>query len=98
MLPIYGHLYTRVLNYSADKVAAELVGDNASEAMVMSVLIPKTVSVLKLNELYRYKNEKFDESATASVHYSLLFCEEAPPAYRIEAIEKNKSGRLFWKV
>lgn len=58
MIPIYGNLFNRVINYSADKVAAELLEDQASDALVMSVLNPKTIKVLKIDDLFRYKREQ----------------------------------------
>lgn len=95
MLPIYGNMYERVLNYSTDKVAAALVGNGAEEALAKSVVKPKNTTYLNNAKLFIKEYEEMSKAERASLVYNNLFSDESPVAYRILAIRNKKDGRLF---
>lgn len=95
MIPVYGHMYNRVLNYSADKIAAALVGENAAQAVAMSVIKPKNTVSLDSKHLFKEEtlaNNKFEKFC---IWYNNILSYESPVAYRREAIENNVDGQLF---
>lgn len=95
IVPALGELYSRVCNYSADNVAAALVGEGASEALAMSEVKPKNTGFLNTKKLFRSQSKDLSKSEKFGVWYSNLFSHESPPSYRIEAIDNEKDGRLF---
>lgn len=98
ILPIFNDLVARAMNYSADAIAAELIGNKeAVEAIIILSNDPYMVEQMNkdiyMDDIIKTKE---DYHHCARTYYNLI-SDVSIPAYRISALKdpERKSGKLF---
>ena len=98
MLPIYKDLVFRAMNYSADRVAAELTGaKEAIDAIIVLANDPYMAAEIDKDAYIRDIMRSESGLHSSSRFYYNLLSDEPIPAYRIAALSdpSKKDGRLF---
>ncbi|MCQ2752086.1 MAG: hypothetical protein MJ189_03195 [Coriobacteriales bacterium] len=94
-IPFIGALQYRAMCYSADRVAAELVGENALQGLGMSLVKPKNTTYLNVEELFIGDQKTDSGLQKVAIIYNNLTSLEPVPALRIYALKNNTQGKLF---
>lgn len=97
LIPIYKNVIGRAMNYSADRIAAELVGkEDAINAIITLSNDPYMVCKLDKDKYISDMLDRRSNIHQLSRTYYNLFSDMPIPAYRIAAISNpNNSGKLF---